>query len=331
MLAFVNRIYQELGYTKEDSYPHITNIITLFGVNIGGAMTPISHSLIILGLGVYESATGQSISLFTYLLFGIPTGIILFILMALIVRLLAKPDFSKFKDFDVNKVLDQQGPMDLREKVTVFVFFLTVLLWIIPGFLKLFIPDAAFVATLNSYGITFWAAVSVVLMGIISIDNRPLIDVRDIVNKHINWGILIFISIGVYFGSVICAEVNAFMSAYISPLISHVPTMAVVLIIAYAAVFMTNFASNVSTITVMTGLGVALGMSTGVVNLVAISMVTSFCGSAAYLMPSSFAVIAMLHGNEYSSKNQIYKYGILMMIITPLVVTLIGYSIGTML
>ena len=51
----------------------------------------------------------------------------------------------------------------------------------------------------------------------------------------------------------------------------------------------------------------------------------------AYLMPSSFAVIAMLHGNEYSSKNQIYKYGILMMILTPLVVTLIGYSIGTML
>ena len=100
-------------------------------------MTPISHSLIILGLGVYESATGQSISLFTYLLFGIPTGIILFILMALIVRLLAKPDFSKFKDFDVNKVLDQQGPVDLREKLTVFVFFLTVLLWIIPGFLKL--------------------------------------------------------------------------------------------------------------------------------------------------------------------------------------------------
>ncbi len=49
-------------------------------------------------------------------------GIVLFILMALIVRLLAKPDFSRFKDFDVNKVLDQQGPMDL------FVFFLTVLL-----------------------------------------------------------------------------------------------------------------------------------------------------------------------------------------------------------
>ena len=75
---------------------------------------------------------------------------------------------------------------------------------------------------LNSYGITFWATLSVVLMGIISIDNKPLIDERDIVNRHINWGILIFISIGVYFGIVICAEeigVNAFMSAYISPLI----------------------------------------------------------------------------------------------------------------
>lgn len=60
MLAFVSRIYKELGYTSRDAYPHVANILTVFGVNIGGAMTPISHSLAILGIGIYEGATGES-------------------------------------------------------------------------------------------------------------------------------------------------------------------------------------------------------------------------------------------------------------------------------
>ena len=331
MLAFNAKVYQSLGYTKEDKYPHIANILTIFGVNIGGAMTPISHSLIILGLGVYESATGNSISLFTYLMYGVPTGLVLFALMVLIFRIIAKPDFRKFKDFDVHSVLDEQKEMTLREKAIVAIFFITVILWILPGILKMFAPGAAFVVWLGNYSITFWAAVAVIVMGILCIDGKPLVDVREVVNKHINWGILIFISIGVYFGSAICDEatgVNAFMQAYIGPMVQGVSAMIVVFIIAFAAVFMTNFASNVSTITVMTGLGVALGMSTGVVNPVAIAMITAFCGSCAYLMPSSFATIAMLHGDEYSNKADIYKFAIIMMILTPVVVTLLGYTIG---
>ena len=35
-------------------------------------------------------------------------------------------------------------------------------------------------------------------MAVIHIDGRPLLDVRTVVNQSINWGILIFISIGVY-------------------------------------------------------------------------------------------------------------------------------------
>ena len=179
-------------------------------------------------------------------------ALVLFALMALIFRFLAKPDFSKFKDFDVHSVLDEQKEMTLREKTIVAIFFITVILWILPGILKMFAPNAAFVVWLGKYSITFWAAVAVVVMGILCIDGKPLVDVRDVVNKHINWGILIFISIGVYFGSAICAEetgVNAFMQAYIGPMVQGVSSLIVVFIIAFAAVFMTNFASNVSTIT----------------------------------------------------------------------------------
>ncbi|NCB61994.1 MAG: hypothetical protein EOM52_00020 [Clostridia bacterium] len=331
MLAFVGRIYKELGYEGKDSYPHVANILTVFGVNIGGAMTPISHSLAILGIGIYEGATGQSLSLFSYLAFGVPTGLVLFVILCVAMRLLAKPDMSKFKDFKVENVLKKQGPMSLREGTTAAIFFLTVLMWILPGILSM-VTTAPWVAAFNKFGIVFWAVLSVVAMSIISINGKPLLDTKTVVNKSINWGILIFISIGVYLGSAMSAEstgIIAAIQANIVPLTEHVPALVVVLIIATVSVLMTNFASNVSTITVMTGVGVALALSSnGAINPVGIALVTSMSGACAYLLPSSFATIAMLHGNEYSEKKQIYFYGVVMIIVTSLVISFVGYPLG---
>ena len=261
MLAFVSRIYKELGYTSRDAYPHVANILTVFGVNIGGAMTPISHSLAILGIGIYEGATGESLSLFSYLAFGVPTGLILFVLLCVAVRLLTRPDMSKFKDFKIENVVKKQGPMTLREGTTAVVFFVTVIMWILPGVLKMF-SDTAWVNAFNSFGITFWAILSVVVMAVIHIDGRPLLDVRTVVNQSINWGILIFISIGVYLGSAMSADSTGIVAAIqqnITPLTQSVAPVVVVFVIATVSVLMTNFASNVSTITVMTSGGCGSG------------------------------------------------------------------------
>lgn len=334
MLAFCNKIYQELGYTKNDSYPHIANIVTIFGVNIGGAMTPISHSLAILGLGVYEGITKKSISLFTYLAYGVPTGLVLFILMAIMIRVFAKPDMSRFKDFNIQNVLEKQSPMNLKEKATVFIFFFTVIMWMAPGILSMFAADSPIVKALNTYGITFWAILSVVLMSVISIDDKPIINVGQVMNKNINWAILIFISIGVYLGSAVSAEstgVTAFVSAKVIPLTSGVSPIIIVMILAFVTTLMTNAASNVTSITVMTGLGVTLALSSGNINPVAIAITTTFCGSLAYTFPSGFATVAMLHGDEYSSRNKIYKYGFAMVVITTIIATFVGYNIGTIL
>jgi di/tricarboxylate transporter len=331
MLAFASRIYKELGYDKNDDYPHLANILTVFGVNIGGAMTPISHSLAILGIGIYEGATGKTMSLFTYLAFGVPTGLILFVLMCIIARIVARPDMSRFKDFKIENVLKKQGPMTLREGTTALIFFATVAMWILPGILKM-VSTAAWVNPHNGFGITSWAILSVVVMAVISIDGKPLLDAKTVVNKHINWGILLFISIGVYLGSAMSAESTGIVAAIqqnVVPLTQNVSAAVVVFLVAAVAILMTNFASNVSTITVMTGVGVALALSSaGAINPVGIALVTTMSGSCAYLLPSSFATIAMLHGDSFSSRNQIYLYGIIMIIVTSLVIGFIGYPIG---
>ena len=333
MLMFANKVYEELGYTKKDAYPHIANILIVYAVIIGGAMTPISHSLAILGMGIYEATTGVSISLFTYMAFGVPTGLVLYIAMVVIIRLTCKPDMSNFKNFDIQKVLKQQGKMQLKEIITVIVFFGTVILWMLPGIASMF-TQAEWVKALNGYGITFWAIISVILMSIISVDNEPIIDLKEVMNKHINWSILIFIAIGVYLGSALSNEatgVSAWITENITPLTASMPPAIVVLIITTAGVCLTNFASNVSTITVMTGVGVTLALaSNGAINPAGIALCTTMAGSCAYLLPSSFGCIAMLHGDEYSNSKKIYIYGLIMMLISSLAIAFIGYTMGNM-
>lgn len=332
MLMFANKVYEELGYTKKDAYPHVANIMVIYAVIIGGAMTPISHSLALLGMGIYEAAAGASMSLFTYLAFGVPTGLVLYVFLTVIMRLICRNvDMSKFKDFDVQRVLKHQGKMQLRELITVIIFFGTVVMWMLPGIAGMF-TEAAWVTALNDYGITFWAILSVVLMSVISVNNEPLINLKEVMNGQINWAILIFIAIGVYLGSAMSAEstgINAWITSNITPLTTSVPPVVVVIIITAAGVLLTNFASNVSTITVMTGVGVSLALASGgAINPAGIALCTTMAGSCAYLLPSSFACIAMLHGNEWSDSKKVYIFGIIMMVASSLAIGLVGYSVG---
>lgn len=331
MLAFANKVYKELGYTREDDYPHMVNFMVAYGAIIGGAMTPISHSFALMGMAIYEGALKKSMSLVTYLAFGVPTGLVLFIAMLIIVRLFCHPDMSHFAHFDINKVLVHKGKMDLKEKIVVISFFGAVFMWVLPGVAGM-LTDAAWVGVINDYGITFWAILSVVVMTVVYVDGKPILNVTEVVNTHINWGIMMFVAIAIYLGSALAAKstgVTEWITMMLHPIIATVSPSMVVLVITTAGVFMTNFSSNVTTITVMTGVGVVVAMgSNGAINPAGMALCTTMAGSCAYLLPSSFAGIALLHSNEYSNRATILRYGFMMMIVSSIAIGLIGYSVG---
>lgn len=331
ILAFNRAVFKEMGYTPKDLYPNITNSIAVYSVVLGGAATPISHPLAMVGIGVYEGIAGVPLSLFSHMMFGVPTAIIIFTIMCVIFRVFAKPDFSNFENFNVQNVLQEQKPMDLKEKSTVFIFFFTVLMWMLPGILLIFMPDSSFVQAFNSYGITFWAIVAVVLLSVVSINGEPIVKVSQVVNKSINWAILIFVSIGVYLGSAVSdpsTGVSEFIIQNVIPFTDNLSPLMIVFVFALVTCLITNFASNVTSITVMTGVAVTLALAGTTLHPLSIALATTFAGSAAFTFPSGFAPIAMLHGDEYSNSAQVYKYGFPMILVTAIVVTLVGYSIG---
>lgn len=334
-LTFAGEILEKLGYDKKDKYSQVLTMGVVFAINIGGAATPISHSLVILGLGIYEKIAGQSIDLMTYMLYGIPVALVLFALLCLVVRYILKPDVDKFKNIDLHNIIGTRPPMEAKEKTVVTIFFTTVIFWILPGILGIFLSkEHLIMQTLSKFSITFFAMLAVILLAVIRINNKPLIDLKQTLEDKFPWGVILFISIGVLLGSAVSNEqvgLSAFIIAKLNPLLDSLPPVLLIALFAALTLCLTNFASNVTTITVMTGVAVTVALTNSSLNTAAIAITTTMCGSLAFVLPSSFAPIAMLHANENSKSSMVIKYGVLLCVLAVFVVTFLGYQIIDML
>lgn len=333
-MVFSNKIFKELGYKTTDRYPHMVTMALAFAINIAGGMTPISHPLAILGIGIYQATVGKTISLFTYMLYAVPTGLIIYVCLLLVLRIFFKPDMSKFEHFDVRKVLDEVKPMALREKITVGTFFAVVLLWVLPGILNMVSPGSPIAGFLSKLGPTFPAIIAVVILAMLEINNEPVLNLKEAFSKGMSWGVIFLVAAAILLGGAVTKEtvgVTQFIVQNIVPLTQVLtPFLVVVLIVAITSV-MTNFTSNVTSIVLMAGVGLSVAMGSTGVSPFGIALATTFTGALAYMVPASFASIAVLYGEEYSHGNTIFKYGAIAVVITTLVVSFVGYPISLML
>lgn len=333
-MGFSNKIFKELGYKKTDRYPHMVTMALAFAINIAGGMTPISHPLAILGMGIYQNTVGKPISLFTYMVYAIPVGLIIYICLLIVLRIFFKPDLSKFENFDIKKVLEEVKPMGLKEKITVATFFTVVLLWVLPGILTIVSPGSPVASFLSKLGSTFPAIVAVVLLAFIEVDNEPVVDLKEAFSSGMSWGVIFLVSAAVLLGGAVTKEsvgLSQFIVQNIVPVTKALPPFMTVIVIVGLTSLMTNFTSNVTTITLMTSVGLSIALGSEGLNPAGIALATTMTGALAYMVPASFASIAVLYGEEYSDGNTIFKYGAVTVVITTLVVSLIGYPLSLLL
>ena len=95
ILPILEEIYNVLGLKKGDKYANMLMMGLVFCTSLSSGMTPIAHVFPVLSMGVFKSLTGSSISYGQYMLYAIPTGIIIFALMMLVFKFLMRPNTKK--------------------------------------------------------------------------------------------------------------------------------------------------------------------------------------------------------------------------------------------
>ena len=317
ILPILDEIFELAKIEKGDKVAKVLLMGLGFTVSISSGMTPIAHVFPVLAM----NAAGVEVSAAVYMGFAIPAGLLLFGLMLLIFLFIVRPDVSKLKDVDVSSIQKDLPPIDKKDIITVIIFGVVILLWVIPSFFKNASPD--FYNAINQYGTAMPPLLGTILLCVIRVKDKPLVEPIDALKNGVPWAALLMCAATLVLG-VAMTDNNIGLSAWLQERLGGslkgLPAFLLLFIFALWAALQTNVSSNMVTATLVATVAAAIIRSTGVgLNVAAVACIIGMLASFAFATPPSMPHIAIVAGSDYCSTKDVLIYGSLLMLASVLV------------
>ena len=333
-IPIMEQIFLELGYQKGDRVPKMITLGVLCFASVSTLTTPISHPFPIIAMSVYNSLTGGQIGFLQFSLIGFITAFIIYGMVLATFKFLYNPDVSRIKNVDTEFLLNEIKPMSKKERISLTVFIVVVVIWMAPGLIGGILPNVA--KFLKGMGTAMPAIIGFVLLCIIEVDGKPIADFNETMKKGIPWGAWILVATTALLGAAVTsseAGLTTLLGNIIAPLVSSVSSIVSVLIIAAITIASTNFITNAVTVTLVSSIVLPLTIS-GVIPNISASAITVVIGMGACIAmatPPSTAPAAMAVGTGWLDTTTMFKWGMLIVLISIIIVTFITYPLATIL
>ncbi len=298
-----------------------------FTVSISSGMTPIAHVFPLLAM----SAAHIEVSSLVYMGIAIPTGVVIFLLMLLMFFIYLRKDADVIKGIDVSSLKENIKKIDAKDIVTLVIFIVVILLWILPSIFKN--VSIEFYDAINQYGTAMPPLLGTILLCVIRIKNEPIIKIDDALKNGIPWGSLLMCAATLVLGSALTNNdigIKTVLSNAIGSSIGSLPILVLLIIFVSWAAIQTNLSSNMVTATLVASVaGTVLASSNIATNeyntiICLIGMMASF----AFATPPCMPHIAIVAGDENCSTKDVLIFGSILMVISIICACLIGYPIG---
>ena len=331
-MTMVDSICKELGYEKGDRFGKVLTAATLWLVVIGYTSTPISHPIAMVMLGQMSSA-GAPVSMLDFCKIGIPFGVLFFIATIVVLRLLCKPDFTKFEKYDPDAKAAQMKTLSPEAKISIGVFAAVVVMWLAPDLLSGVFPGVA--AYFSSIGTTCAPLLGIAILAIVHVKGKPVFDVAKGLTQ-ISMPTLIFVMGIQVFCNTITSDatgVNTFLGNVFTPIASSLPPALFIAVILVASVVLTQFLSNMVVQSLFFAAFVPVIQATnaaGVTNfsIAAFGMVLTMAVNVSFMFPSSYMCAPICYGSGYLEIKDGLKLGLPMAVIGTLLLFFIFWPIA---
>lgn len=330
MLAVAKEIFELTGMDENDKWPRVVTVGITFICIVSYALTPFCHDLTLLFMGIYTAISGSPVNWGAYTVVGVPVGVIILIGLFLWFRLIVKPDMTKLKNLDFDKLNAlRPGPMNKREKIVTVLTSVLFVSWVIPGLLSVFSPASSITAWFNAITFMTPLMVVVILFAIIRVDGKPILDIPA-VSKRISWLVVFFLA-GIMMIATAMGEPTTGISDWVmsvtSPLVQGLSPWAMVAMLAVLSTILTNVANNVPVGIILTTIGVPLSLQLGFNPFVAALAIT--LGSQfAYCIPPAFVPIGMCYADPFGGAKYTFRWGVVATVISCIVGALLIYPLG---
>lgn len=333
-MPFLEDIFKVLEVKKGGKTGNMLMMGTAFCISLSSGMTAIGHVWPTMAIGYYTAATGKDINQFQYMAMGIPTGIVLIVLLILVFKFLYRPD--DIWDLKPEKALGLRGTVpaaDMREKIILGVMALTVVLWVGPSLIKDALPQVY--STINGWPTAMPPLLGCIILFVVRVNGEQILNFREVSTKGVLWGSILMTGAATWLGSCLTNEevgISKWLTDSLSPLTAHLPVIGMILFFMIWAVLETNFSSNIVTVTVVSSvaLSVLTALPEGSVHVGAVVCMVGFAAAICNMTPAGQSTInTVAIGSGWTSTKSMFVWGGIFAVLGVIVLSFFAYPLAS--
>ncbi len=178
-MAIAEPMLEALGYKKGDRFAATFMMGIAWTATAAFVMTPIGHGSNIMLIDWIQRDFGYVLSFPLWMAVGVPTGLLLYLLILGYLRFVVRPNVGQFSSMAIEYIRqekDKMGAMKLEEKLAIGVFSGVLICWMLPGLAGSILPGVS--AYLDKLGYAVPPLMGACLLCLIRVKNQPLLTFR---------------------------------------------------------------------------------------------------------------------------------------------------------
>jgi sodium-dependent dicarboxylate transporter 2/3/5 len=332
-MAIAAPMLETLGYKKGDTFAAMVMMGIAWAATASLAMTPIAHAGNVMMMEWIKRDFNYTIGFAQWMLFGIPMGLLVYLMIIALFRFVVRPDVSKITSMTttyIREVAGKMGAMKTEEKLTLGVFLVVVVCWMLPGIAGNLLPGVS--AYLNKLGYAVPALMGASLLCIIQVKKQQLLTFHQWMTGGMEWGSVILVAAIMVIGSVIEKPetgIPQLLTNIFQPIASNVPFYIFLLICIFWVVLQTNIMSNIVSMTLVYSIMVPVAIAAGVGDQIAMGAAIAAGSNYAFSLPSATTTTAIVIGSGWVPVPFMLRYGVMLIIPITLAFTFICYPFAS--
>ena len=344
LLMSIKEMFKACGREIDLSeYKYATGLMlmTAYAASIGGVLTPIGTPPNLIMLGFLSDMQNIHISFFEWMIWGALAMVCYFVIAYIVLSRLFPPDVEKIdgaEEFIKSKVVELGG-WTRAQKNTLAAFFTAVILWVMPGFLGIFLPDdSPIVSTYNKiFPEAIAAMLGALLLFVLPVDfskREFTLTWKDAV-EGVEWGTLILFGGGLAMGGLMYETgLSKWVGAMIIEGMGGVSSQIFfVAVFSVLALILSELTSHTAATNLIGPLAITAAVSAGI-SPIPVAVGIALSASLGFMLPVSTPPNAIVYASGYVPMMKMIKTGVyidfigIACVTIPIAVYLVTWIVG---
>jgi sodium-dependent dicarboxylate transporter 2/3/5 len=296
------------------AYATALMLMTSFSASIGGLATPVGTPPNVIGLGFIRAELGVEVPFFSWMLIGVPIVLVLYLLLFTYLNAVAPAGSRELHSGAklIQEERDRLGPWTRGQRSVAFAFGVTVLLWILPGFVAVAAGEnsQAYQTLVRRIPEGVAALLGAMLLFVLPGERGRAITWQDAV--QIDWGVVLLYGGGFALG--VLSFQTGLAEAIGRGLTGVLPiegSFGMLVAAVLVAVVLSETTSNTASANMVVPVVISIAQAAGL-DPVEPALGATMAASLGFMLPVSTPCNAIVYGSGYIPLRQMIRHGLVL-------------------